>query len=150
MTAWEDGRSTVTGTRRSLSQGEAILAVTSASTQTRQLDSGAPSADASPRWTTSRCTVSAQKTAMAVQPPNRCVSSNRLCARVLTAGAAHTTTITASAARQYARTTVTRGTLAGSRVRATVATQVKAQSHAVPASAAPAWIPPMWCTLDTL
>jgi hypothetical protein len=39
---------------------------------------------------------------------------------------------------------------AGSRTRAMVATHVSAQSHAVPASAAPAWMPPTWCTFETL
>ena len=56
MTACEEGRSTVTATRRSRSQGEATLAVRTASAQTCQ-----PGALVS--------TVSAQKSPMAVQPP---------------------------------------------------------------------------------
>ena len=100
MAACEDGRSTVTGTRRSRSQGEATLAVSRASTQTCQLDATAPSAEPSPRCRSARCTVSAQNSAIAVQPPNRCESSNTLWARLRTAGAAQTTTSTASAVRQ--------------------------------------------------
>jgi hypothetical protein len=38
-------------------------------------------------------------------------------------------------------------TLAGLRARARIATQVNAQSHAVPASAAPTWMPPTWVHL---
>ena len=33
---------------------------------------------------------------------------------------------------------------------AVTATPANAHSHAVPASAAPAWIPPTWCTFETL
>jgi hypothetical protein len=99
MAACEDGRSIVTGTRRSRNQGEATLAVATASTHTCQSEAMAWTTEASPRRETAECTVSAQKTAMAVQPPNRWVSSNTSWARLRTTGAAHTTTTSASAAR---------------------------------------------------
>ena len=150
MAACAEGRSTVTGTRRSRSHGEATLAVSSASTQTCQLDAIASSAPASPRCRRARCTVSAQNSAIAVQPPNRCESSNTLCARLRTGGAAQATTSSASATRQPTSTRVVAETLAGWRARATVATTANAHSHAVPASAAPAWMPPTWCTFETL
>ena len=99
MAACAEGRSTVTGTRRSRSHGEATLAVRIASTQTCQLEARAASGPASPRPRSARCTVSAQNSATAVQPPKRCDSSNRLCARLRTGGAAQATTSTVSATR---------------------------------------------------
>ena len=86
MTACAEGRSTVTGTRRNRSQGEATLAVRIASAPTCQLGACVS-------------TVSAQNSPMAVQPPSRWDSSNTLWARLRTGGAAQTTTSTASATR---------------------------------------------------
>jgi hypothetical protein len=111
-----------------------MLAVSTAIVQTCQLD----------RSSSARWRVSAQNSATAVHPPYRCVTSNTLCARLRTPGEAQTTTATARAARQQASTTVV------SEAGPTRATTVNAHSHAVPASAAPTWMPPMWCNFDTL
>jgi hypothetical protein len=83
MAACADGRSTVIGTRRSRDHGDTMLQVSSAGTQICQLGA-------------SRCSVSAQNSAIDDQPPMRWVSSNTLCARLRTAGAAPTTTTSAS------------------------------------------------------
>jgi hypothetical protein len=64
------------------------------------------------------------------------VFSKTLCARARTGGAAQTHTSSASATTDHASTSVVGS--AG----AIVATVANAQSQAVPASAAPAWMPP--------
>src|SRR3954471_12238142 len=87
------GGSTLTGTRRSRSHGEATLTVSSASTHTCQAGAA-------------RCSVSAQKSPIAVQPPNRCDHSNTLWARLRTAGAAQAQTSTATATTHQASTSV--------------------------------------------
>ena len=86
--ACEDGRSIVTGTRRSRSHGEAMLSVTSASTQTCQLDAiAARGGLVAEQREVQR---SAPRTARSrVQPPKRWVSSNTLWTRLRTTGSAH-------------------------------------------------------------
>jgi hypothetical protein len=86
MTACAEGRSTVIGTRRSRSHGEATLAVSAARTKTCHMGA-------------SRCTVNAQKSPIAVQPANRCELSKTLWARRLTGGIAQATTSSISATR---------------------------------------------------
>jgi hypothetical protein len=83
-----------------------------------------------------RWSVSAQKTAIDAQPAKRCVFSKTLCARARTGGAAQAQTSSASATTDHASTSV--AVSAGP----IVATVANAHSQAVPASAAPAWIPP--------
>ncbi len=118
----------MTGTRRSRSHGEATLAVSSASTQTCHVEPA--------------CSVSAQNTAIAVQPPNRCESSNASWARRRTTGEAQTAITRVSATSVEDSTSVVTDTDAASRAWATIATAVNAHSQAVPASAAPTWMPP--------
>ena len=146
MAACDEGRSTVTGTRRSRSQGEATLAVRSAR-PTRARSDATPAGVAAPE----RGAVSAQNSAIAVQPPNRCGQLEH----VVGAAAHRPVPRTPRRRRRAPRarrlsTRVVTVTLSGARTRATVATQVNAHSHAVPASAAPAWIPPTWWTCETL
>ena len=81
MAAWDDGRMTVTGTRRRRSHGHATLAVRIARTQTCQSVATLTNGAWWPRPSMARWTVSAQNTAIAVHPPHRCVCSNTLWAR---------------------------------------------------------------------
>jgi hypothetical protein len=84
MAAWDDGRMTVIGTRRNRSHGHATLAVRIARTQTCQSVATATTGLVAPRPSTARWTVSAQNTAIPVQPPHRWVCSNTLWKRMRT------------------------------------------------------------------
>ena len=92
MAACDDGRTTVTGTRRSRSHGHATLAVRTASTHTCQSVAMATIGFVVPRPSRAKWTVSAQNTAIAVQPHHRCVCSNTLWARMRTGDVAPTVT----------------------------------------------------------
>ena len=107
-------------------------------------------APASPRPSTARSIVNAQNSADAVQPPQRCDCSKTSWARARTGGAAHAVRRRARG-RRGGRQHERRGaTAAGWCAGATVAAPANAHSHAVPAIAPPAWMPPTWCTLEML
>lgn len=94
MAAWDDGRTTVTGTRRRRSHGHATLAVRIVRTHTCQSAATATTGFVVPRPSRATWTVSAQNTAIAVQPHHRWVCSNTLWARIRIGEVAHTVTTT--------------------------------------------------------
>ena len=133
ITACEEGRSTVTGTRRSRSHGETMLAVTSASTPTCQPGASAPGGASAPRRARLR---SSRRSGVRAR-----TRRGRGCARP--APRSHDDDGERDEApRENFATVVTSAGVA-------IATAAKAHSHDVPASAAPAWIPPTWCTFET-